>query len=323
MLLAIAALLASAAVARASPAARLIYVRGAGAESCPDQQEVRAAISSRLGHDPFVPSARLTILAELSREEGRGYRGRLQVIDDANQVRGERVLASSKDDCSEVTKALALAVSIALDELVSASQPEPEPSVSAGPSTAVRVRMKLRPQASVDMIDPEQTAPAEAVRFRTRLGVLGSTGTAPGLAAGGFANAEGVWRRLGVGIEARADLPASSSLEGGGSVSSSLTLGSALLCIHAEGPFGCVVGSVGYFRGAGEDISRPKSGDALFAQGAARVGMSQKLAGPYYVVVQVDVGYTLTPNRITISGHDAFTISRITGTGGAGIEVRF
>lgn len=37
--------------AEASPSARLVYVRGAGAEACPDEATLRGAVKQRLGYD--------------------------------------------------------------------------------------------------------------------------------------------------------------------------------------------------------------------------------------------------------------------------------
>ncbi|MEO6602920.1 MAG: hypothetical protein ABIQ16_23750, partial [Polyangiaceae bacterium] len=48
-------------VAWAFPTSRLVYARGPGAEQCPEQSVVRAAVASRLGYDPFFPSSDKTI----------------------------------------------------------------------------------------------------------------------------------------------------------------------------------------------------------------------------------------------------------------------
>ena len=40
-------------VAWAAASARLVYVRGPGAEECPGEEALRAAVGTRLGYDPF------------------------------------------------------------------------------------------------------------------------------------------------------------------------------------------------------------------------------------------------------------------------------
>jgi hypothetical protein len=41
--------------AYATPSARLVYSRGHGAESCPDEHALREAVAARVGYDPFFP----------------------------------------------------------------------------------------------------------------------------------------------------------------------------------------------------------------------------------------------------------------------------
>ena len=48
--------------ASASPSARLIFGRGPGAESCPDEAVLRTEVSSRIGYDPFFPYAPRTVV---------------------------------------------------------------------------------------------------------------------------------------------------------------------------------------------------------------------------------------------------------------------
>ena len=45
---------------------RLQYVRGVGAESCPAERELRAAVVGRLGYDPFEIGARASVLARIA-----------------------------------------------------------------------------------------------------------------------------------------------------------------------------------------------------------------------------------------------------------------
>src|SRR4051794_4640258 len=59
-----------AAEAGASPASRLVYSRGVGAESCADESALRAAVATRLGYDPFFPWAPITVVAQIRRERG-------------------------------------------------------------------------------------------------------------------------------------------------------------------------------------------------------------------------------------------------------------
>ena len=73
-------LTALAPVARASPTSRLTYVRGPGAETCPDEAQLRRAVTERLGYDPFFPFANRTIVAQIEKK-GAGYAAELHILD--------------------------------------------------------------------------------------------------------------------------------------------------------------------------------------------------------------------------------------------------
>lgn len=115
------ALAAVAAPAGATPSAKLTYVRGPGAEACPDESELRRAVAARLGYDPFFPTAPQAIVAQIharARPDGRrGYRGDVQIVNEHGIVRGERALETKSEDCAEMVRALALGISIAVDDL--------------------------------------------------------------------------------------------------------------------------------------------------------------------------------------------------------------
>src|SRR5262245_48766612 len=94
--------------ARATPTSRLTYVRGPGAEGCPDEGELRRAVAERLGYDPFFPTAGRTIVAQVT-HGAAGYGGELKITDAAGVSLGERVLPTKTRDCGEIVKSLALA----------------------------------------------------------------------------------------------------------------------------------------------------------------------------------------------------------------------
>src|SRR5688500_224004 len=96
----------------ASPSAKLVYVRGGGAETCPDEGELRRAVASRIGYDPFFPVAQKTVIAQVSKAP-QGYRARVQIVAEDGTVRGERELGTKGQDCGERVGAIALAISVA------------------------------------------------------------------------------------------------------------------------------------------------------------------------------------------------------------------
>lgn len=92
--------------AHATPSAKLVYVRGPETAACPDESQLRRAVATRIGYDPFFATASKTVIAQISRAKA-GYRGKIQIIGDDGGIRGERELATRGDDCSELVSALA------------------------------------------------------------------------------------------------------------------------------------------------------------------------------------------------------------------------
>jgi hypothetical protein len=76
-----AALLSFASRAGASPTARLVYVRGDGADACPDEASLKHAVATRLGYDPFRPFVPITLFVEVHREAGQ-FVGSVKVVDE-------------------------------------------------------------------------------------------------------------------------------------------------------------------------------------------------------------------------------------------------
>ncbi|MGH7434358.1 MAG: hypothetical protein ACRENE_01645, partial [Polyangiaceae bacterium] len=104
------AFLAVASPAGAAASARLVYVRGPGAEQCPGEPAVRAAVSVRLGYDPFFAWAHDTLFAEITRTEGT-FHVELKLVDDSNMLRGARQIAMAGSDCSAAIDAAGLTIS--------------------------------------------------------------------------------------------------------------------------------------------------------------------------------------------------------------------
>jgi hypothetical protein len=87
---------ASSAAAVAS--SRLVYARSAGAESCPDEEQLRAAVIRRLGYDPFFVSATKTIVATIA-PDGNDLRGEVQLVDERGISIGLRSLKAPVSQC--------------------------------------------------------------------------------------------------------------------------------------------------------------------------------------------------------------------------------
>jgi hypothetical protein len=108
----------SAAEALTSPAEpltfRLSWVRGEGAEQCPNAEQLAAAVEARLGRAAFSEPARRHIEGSVVRADG-AWRVQLRVIGADNAVLGSRELEANGQDCSSIADAASLAVALAID----------------------------------------------------------------------------------------------------------------------------------------------------------------------------------------------------------------
>jgi hypothetical protein len=325
---------AAAAQAAASPSAKLTYVRGPGAESCPDESELRKAVAVRLGYDPFFPSASKTVVAEIRARAApqRGFRGVVQIIDDSGIVRGERALESQSGECAEMVRTLALGISIAIDDLdalappapraaPASSDPPPEPGLPVAPAAT-----DLAPPPPFERDVPAPVLPSEratALQLETVAGVHGSLGLAPA-ASGGITLGVGITTRaVSLRIEGTAELPSSAPLASGGSVTTSFLVASLVPCLHFGLPFACVTGSVGSFRGGAIDIAAPHAQSALFAMVGARGGVRIPLYAMVSLAPHADLALPLVHHAVAVDGRTVFSTPAIGGALGLDVQAAF
>src|ERR1700733_3558820 len=123
---------ATARTARADASSRLVYVRGPGAEQCPGEQAIRAAVRTRLGYDPFFPWAHDALFVDVTHTGGT-FHVELKLVDADNLQRGARSLTVKGTDCGAVVDALALTISLTIDpdSVTRGTQPAPPPPPAA------------------------------------------------------------------------------------------------------------------------------------------------------------------------------------------------
>jgi len=130
-------LLAVARDADAGASARLVYVRGPGAEQCPGEAAIRAAVSARLGYDPFFAWAHDALFVDVT-HTGGAFHVDLKLVDDNNMQRGARSISVKGSDCSGVIDAMALTISLTIDPDSLVRGPEPPPSAADGGRSPAR-----------------------------------------------------------------------------------------------------------------------------------------------------------------------------------------
>jgi hypothetical protein len=301
--------------AEASPSAKLVYVRGAGAEVCPPEADLRQAVAVRLGYDPFFPAASKTVVAQISRVP-KGFRGRVQIVGDDGNVRGERDIATTGDDCGELTSAIALAVSIALDDL-----DEPSPS---GPPDPPAPAAEPIPPAATPSPEPARAQPREGQPTTkpsptaTRMELTGSVGptisigTAPVVLGAGVALGL-QFPRVAARLDVRAEHTFSQEMATGGQVSTDVALAIGSLCLRFGLPFACAGGGAGIIWSHTEGLARPASDRALVPIMALRLGVQAPLGARFYLEPSIEAGGNFTPQRVVVDGRSGYEVPALWG----------
>jgi hypothetical protein len=325
--------------AEATPSARLVYVRSADALSCGDETMLRKEVVRRFGYDPFFAWAPRTVVVEVSKADRR-FRARLQVVDELGLSRGARELLSAVGSCADLLDAAALAISIALDASL-ATAPSGSASVGSSPAPAPEAALEPAPvPASAPGSSsggapgpgpPSSAAPASPsgaaepaaspsgrappVTVSVGADVLAAIGTAPspsaGLAFFGSVRA----RALSIGLEVRADAPASAAF-GSDAISAWPLLAGVVPCAHVAWSFFCAVGEVGVLEGRAASGSQEKS--AFLAMAGARVGGEITLSTAFALRAHAD-GLVDLDRPILKLGDQFWHVPVLAGTVGVGV----
>jgi len=335
--------------ARAGESTRLAYVRGQGAERCPDEKALRLAVLVRLGYDPFVAWAPKTVHAEVARE-GSKLRARVYVADSDGRARGSRELFAPADECDKLLAAAALAISIAIDPMGAGAGPPPTTSVSSmenetSPNeTSPVVARDRRSMASsappvaderppVALARPEATPREEedhtlrrdtSARWFGGLGTMVTSGSSPGPAA-----AVAVFARLGwdvgsLAIEGRYHLPASEeSSTRRGAVEARLYLVSLEPCLKFSPWSVCGLATVGSLQAAGEKIGLPLQQSTLYWGIGGRAALELVIIDPLFMRAHVDLVGNATRTTLAIEGAEIWRAPALAAAAGIDVVARF
>jgi len=328
--------------AQAAPgdATRLEYARSEGAAICPDRVALKAAVSKRLGYDPFFPAARQAIVVEIVDAEGE-LRARMRLIDEQGMIIGSRELREKAEQCAELVASLALAISIALDPNAALGEAR---ATSAAPERAESDNGELTAPAeppaetmveSAAQEHPQKTTPPgspsvhtsavdrERIQLAARGAFFGDWGSAPALGFG--------WR-LGLDLhhggfrlaaEFSQQLPASKTIAEGGKATTSLLTGTLAPCFSRPSFAGCGLLGLGALRTRGENIPNPSSQSSFYAALGARFEYTPTLFRTLQLLTQLDVLKPLTPVSLHARGEEVWRTPFLTFAAGVGLRWRF
>lgn len=310
--------------ATATPTAKLVYVRGEGATSCPGEDELRRAVVQRLGYDPFFPVADTTLVAELEKRDPMGFSARVRVIDKEGKVTGTRALQSSSRECGELLRTVALNLSIVVDDLAASLPKSPEPEATPErPPEPVPERAPPPPSASERTAPEVAPAPTPRTVFpEATITGLGTAGQSPALTLGLGAGLGLRVKDVRVAADFVALLPSEGS-EGAFKARASVASGSLSVCYHLALPYACAKGAVGVLEGGGAGIDAPKSGTAIVASAGLEPGIELVFGEHLVLRAFADVRFALTRPSIAVNGIPAYRTGPAALGLGLQVAVRF
>lgn len=142
----------------------LAWVRGAGAETCPSNRELQGRVGERLGYDPFVMDAPVSLEAVVERAEDE-WSAHVYKRGPAGELLGERSLVNRATDCEALADAIVLALALAIDP-DAALRPRPEaPSDPPAASEEEAVPADPAPDPPADSPPPAPARPRDRARL--------------------------------------------------------------------------------------------------------------------------------------------------------------
>ena len=301
--------------------ARLSYAPDSDIEHCPTDRELKDAVASRIGYDPFdgAPDDAREVHVEVHRRAG-GIVGLLEL---RGPKPGQRELGSPRGDCRELLDTLAVAIAIGLDPasltrpagppvgVDEAPAPLPTPVVAPSTPPAPAPERPLPPPSSRDTID-----------VRLGGGPVLLFGELPAAAPGLAASIAFRWRWVEPGLEAFATLPVSQGARMG-KASASLLGATVLPCGHAQLFFGCLGLTLGALRGEGEGVVPAMSGSQLYAAVSARAGVELALTQAVWLRGSLEAVAPLTRITLQLAAEDVWRTPSVAARAGANLGVSF
>jgi len=295
---------------------------------------LKAAVSKRLGYDPFFPAARQTIVVEIIDVEGE-LRAQMRLIDDDGMIVGSRELREQAGQCEELVASLALAISIALDpsaalgegptSVAKADRADPAPAEPPPEPEPASVAQEHPQKTSRPHVQPSKASAVdrELLQLAARAGAFADLGSAPALAFGWRAGLDLQRRRFRLAAEFSQQLPASKALPEGGAARASLLAGTLAPCLASATLAGCGLFEFGSLQTRGEDIANPASHATFYAAIGARFEYTPRLVGQLRLLAQVEALRPLTPVSLRVVGEEVWHTPFLTFAVGIGLRLHF
>ncbi|WP_437932175.1 hypothetical protein WMF37_23995 [Sorangium sp. So ce291] len=293
--------------------ARLEYVRGRGAERCPDASFLRAEVARVAGADPFRDDAPLVISARIERQ-GVELVASLALRDSEGKTRWADGFSTSSA-CEVLVAGMGLAIGtrlLSMPERASREPPSREPAhggpqgppghtppapAPPGPSRPLPPTQAWRavpePSGRVAPVPPTSSGEkargengradrSEPLRLEAGLGATVGLGITPGVAAGTTLALGVRWSDWSVAVEGRGLVSLSTEVKGMPLGTTALTA-ATVACLRGRHLFGCGLATLGAVRFVPEDSLNMRVRRKTLVGVGARLGSAWRLSDRWSV----------------------------------------
>jgi hypothetical protein len=319
---------------RAEDAVLTVDLDYSAAPTCPSAEAFKDIVSARLGYDAFRAGAPDRVVAHID-PVGRAFEGRIEWRDAKGTWQGDRTFPSRSEDCDELARAMAFALAVQVQLLMTtggaehtaASPPEESATTEAAkPPPAAPEQKPPSREERAPLVTPSEPTPRPSARpAALHLGVGGSAGfgISSSMVGAGRAFGSVAWPFFAIELAAELGLPATVRRSDGAGFSHYELLASLAGCGSLQRWSACLVGKVGQLRISGKDIEEPTSSSGLFAQTGIRLALMQPLGRRAFVATRAEGLVTLTRWSVSLDQIQVWTCPRFAGTVGLDVGVRF
>jgi hypothetical protein len=317
---------ASSASAQPLRQVRFEYARQDGAGACPDLATIQAGVAARLGYEPFSDRANNVVRATIQ-PSGHGLEAYIEMTDAKGSPKAERRLVSHQRDCAELASSVELAVSIAIDPFrLAASLPKQEASAVPPAESQDESQIALSEESQPAVRSANEPASAGSARRpllgRVEAGIVGGIGAAPSHTLGATAGASLRGGNLSLGLEGRADLPASTSLRVG-EASTALLVASLLPCVHLRMVATCALVTAGALRAAGRGLVDARQVTLPYAALGARLAVAIPFTARLSLALHGDLSAPITKTELQVDGAAVWAAPMLSVALGLGVAATF
>ncbi len=285
---------------------------------------IRRGVKNMLGYSPFRGSAKRIIEIQW-KVDGDVIRAQIRLIDDHGKATGIRYLQAYRHECQDLSQALVLAISLAIDPLVVTLRAEKNASLSKQPAikhaSSKKDMLPKNRGTGKSSPPPETRAKHPGLFAKSHMGVkVGgaiTVGSSPSVAFGLRLQTVLRWPIISFALEGQVDFPSTLEVPGG-HIQSFLAGGSLLGCGHFRRFFGCGEFALAAIWGAGKELSQARHTILPYSAAGLRGGVEVLFFKGLSLQLYTKALFTITRAALTDSVTEAefWSTSPVAGTFG-------